>query len=242
MPAKEAQTFNITFNPGYGDLYDIMPLTTFKDLLMSKVKCKKYAIVGEVATFPHYHAAVYTECGERQDKIKDRLVPVFKKFMEGNGFTWEDKHDKVAIKVNYHPDINCLAGGYCTKDMAGGFEQDGFTEEELNSGKDKYDNLLDEKKKKMPVSRSGLLPLMKEVFSKLWQSIAIDTKKSQIFSEFSLDKKMDLLNSLILADGYDTSLVYGTLQWKAITKNFDTIFFEHNAEFILMDFFGKENL
>lgn len=242
MPAKGAQSFNITLNTGDSELFNRLTLDTFRDLIKSKLAISKYAICGEMASFPHYHAAVVTTDVERQDKIKDRLLTVFKQYLKSQGFDWTSDNDKHALKVNYHPDIHTLAGGYCAKDQTGGYEVYGFTDEEMATGKDRYSTLLAEKKKKIPVSRSGLLLLMKETFQNLWESIAVDAHKINIWEKKSNKQKMDFLNSLIIHEGYDTSLVDGTLQWKSIERNFNSHFHPEDHEIFLDDFWEKKKI
>lgn len=238
MPAKGATSFNITLNTGDSELFNRLTLEKFRDLIKSKVDISKYAICGEMASYPHYHAAIVTTNTERQDKIKDRLLPVFKQYLASQGFDWSSDNDKHALRINYHPDIHTLAGGYCAKDQSGGYEIYGFTDDDMSLGKERYDTLLTEKKKKIPVSRSGLLLLMKETFQNLWESVALDSKKVDIWEKKSPKEKMDFLNSLIVHEGYDTSLVYGTLQWKAIEKSFDDYFTPENHEIFLNKFWA----
>lgn len=242
MPAKSTKVFSVTFAPGTDDLFTVIPFDKFKEILLSKIKSKKWAICGEIASYPHYHAAIETDEPDRQDHIIRRTLPLLRTELEKAGFKWEDKHDKRAYVVKSHHDLIGLAGGYCDKDKSGGYETFGFTEEELKTGREKWEDAKETKKKRVPVTRSGLLPLMKETFSELWNSsLAVNAHRINIWEKKSAKEKMEFLKSLIIHEGYDISLVYGTLQWKCIEKSFDDIFHPEDHERFLDNFWEEEN-
>jgi len=225
MPAKVTTDFSITvrFGVPIGPLISISTLSTYFATLGDK-----YAIAYEQKQgldSGHYQCALITRSETRQDKLQARVINALK---ELTNFKWTEENVKYAVKVKAHNDILCLVGGYCTKDDIAPLIV-GFTEDDLKGTKERYEEACDNKLKRAPITKTALIPLLREYYQKYWEICAEDCEKMRAHETKTALQKFQFLESLILGEGYDLSDVLSGPRRNYIIKNFDQYFDPKNC-------------
>jgi len=181
----------------------------------------------------HYQCSLITREITRQDKIVEKLKPWLKRLTP---FEWTKDNETFALKVKAHNDIYTLTGGYCTKDEEAPLIV-GFTEDDLAGSKERYEALCENKLKRSPITKTALVPLLRDYHTKLWEMCASDTEKLRTHELKSARQKFEIIESLILGDGYDLSDVLSGPRRNYIIKNYEQYFEPKTAEQISQAYF-----
>lgn len=175
----------------------------------------------------HYEIAVILrEETKISDDLKRRLIRYVDDRLEVplSG----DEHER-AVSCKYHNNIK-LRIGYCAKDSVA-FKQ-GISDEFLTECKDVYESGK-KSEKKMPVSRSRLLPLIREMYDILWMELTKDSSKFDIYHRYDNCKKFSVLEKMLIIRGYDLTCIAPSNK-REIINNFDE-YIVGNAENSLVD-------
>lgn len=172
----------------------------------------------------HWQIAAISIFKHRQSDWQDKIRRFVKETSKTNGFEWEEKHEKVAVKVKYHPDVLTLAGGYCQKqDLMPPYK--GWSESELKRGKEDYAEILETKKKQLPVTALSLTSLLRQYYQECVLYItAMDTTAELRWSRLTASDKFQFLERKIIADGYDISLACSPYRRNYYIKHFSEFF------------------
>lgn len=149
---------------------------------------------------------------------------------------WTEDHDKYAVKCHGHHDLETLAGGYCRKQDSNPIVK-GWDRATLLAGEIRYQEVKDAKKKKIPVSRSGLVPLLREYHDQITEQCMMSPDRDAKWLSLTNKQRYEFLERLIISDGYDLSTIAPS-QVSHIVKNFSDYFGNFgNSKNILNEFF-----
>lgn len=233
MPAKITTDFSITIRFGV-PIKSLLPqkvLATYFDTLGDK-----YAIAYEQKEgldSGHWQCSLITRQEYRSDKMLERVIRAVKGM---TNFEWTKDNDKFAVKCKAHNDIYTLTGGYCTKDDIAPLIV-GFTEDDLAGSKERYEAACENKLKRSPITKTALVPLLREYHAKVWEICAEDSEKLRAHESKTASQKFTFLEQLILADGYDLSDVLSGLRRNYFIKNYEHYFEPKTCEQLSAQYF-----
>lgn len=216
MPAKISTDASITLRFGR-EIESMISQDTMARILDEF--SDKYIIALEQKgdeTTQHYQiAAILREPTDISDGFKRKLANRIKDSMD---FEWSEHNDKVALKCKYHPEIKGQFG-YCMKQDADPLTK-GCDAAWLEEANELYNLRLSQSKKKIPVSKSNFLSLIREMYDELWKQIGGDSERLHKFGTMDNCKKFNILEKMLIIRGYDCSCINPT-QRQLIIRNFD---------------------
>lgn len=235
MPSPSTTEISLTVRFGV-PIVPILPMSTLA-LILDK-RSKYYVIAYEQPgdeTTGHYQCAVRLNEAVQTKNTKDWLIRELKAVMS---FEWTSDHEKHAVHPVKHSDLECLAGGYCRKQDTGVVPIiKGWDMGVLDEGEARYEAAKESKRKKIPVSKSGLVPLLREYLSKVEERMYMTVDGIDRWAALNSRQRYDFIQKLMIVDGYDLSTI-SPLQVSHIVRNWDE-YFENikNIKNILDEFF-----
>lgn len=234
MPSPVTTEISLTVRFGV-PIVPILPISTLA-LILDK-RSKYYVIAYEQPgdeTTGHYQCAVRLNEAIKVENTKQWLIRELKAVM--SGFEWSKDNEKYAVHPKKHPDLECLAGGYCRKEDSLPFCK-GWDLATLQAGEARYKEAKESKRKKIPVSKSAIVPLIRDYLSKVEERMYMTVDGQERWSKLTLRQRYDFIEKLMIVDGYDLSTI-SPLQISHIVKNWNE-YFENikNFENILDEFF-----
>lgn len=234
MPAKTTTDYSITIRIGV----PIVPILKMEALAeYFDTISDRYGIGYEQKEGPasgHYQCGVVLRSPRRSDHFKRTLKEDLKKIMFP--FVWSPDNEKKLLESKAHHDLTTLVGGYCTKQSINPIIK-GYSEDELKGGKDRYAVLLSERLKELPVSKSALMPLLKEFYDRVISHTSISPEFDLAFALKSGSDKFHLMESLIMAEGYDLSEALAGSRRIYIVRHFEDIFAPKTSEQLFEHFY-----
>jgi hypothetical protein len=193
-------------------------LATFEHLLKwLDTNASHYVLATEQKEGPdsrHYQCAARLTTPRRADHLKTTLLGILR------GDDWTVDNERCAIVVKRHPDIVCLAGGYCHKQDTTPHVK-GWSNEELEEGLNKYSNMLEAKEKRNP-SIDKIVAILRGFHD--YCADVKDPEHREAYSKLSNSAKVDFLFKFAITKGYFL-VKFNTLQWKLYFKdNFNQLF------------------
>jgi len=233
MPSPQAIDVSITIRFGV-PIVPIVPLSTLVLIFdkISKFYVIGYEQLGDEST-GHWQCAVRMN----ESRTVNNTTLLIKRALKNlKNFEWTEHHEEYAVKVKKHPDLECLAGGYCSKQDFTPYVK-GFDIAVLLKGKDRYVVACDGKKKKVPISKAGLVPMLRQYLVQIEERTTLSPDRDQKWIKLSSREKYEFVSRLIIVDGYDLSTI-SFLQKNDIIKNWSD-YFENikNPKNILDEFF-----
>lgn len=125
---------------------------------------------------------------------------------------------KHAIDCRSHHEIKGHFG-YCLKQDREAWQL-GLDHKWLEEAQELYAQRLDESKKRIPISKSGFIPKLREMYDELWKILASDSVRYDKFRLLDNCKKYKVLEKMIITQGYDVSCI-SPYQVKNVIANFD---------------------
>jgi len=234
MPSPKTTECSITVRFGV----PIVPILPASTLALIFDKRSKYYVIGYEQKggleTGHYQCAVRLDLSIQTKNTEAWLIRELKQVM--TDFKWETKNEEFAVKVVKHHDLECLAGGYCSKQDFNPIVK-GFDKGELLKGKERYIEATETKQKKIPISKAGLVTKFREYLDMVNERCTISSDRDEKWNKLSNLQKYDFVARLIITDGYDLSTI-SFLQKNDLVKNW-TDYFENikNPKNILDEFF-----
>lgn len=233
MPSKSTTDVSITIRFGV----PVVPIVSQAQLVqILEERCTHYAIayeqLGDEST-GHWQCAAILKKAVQTKNTELWLISRLKglKTLE-----WTADNEKYAVCVKPHPDVNTLAGGYCRKQDSNPIVK-GWDLATLLAGEKRYMEIKEEKKKKIPISKSAFVPLLREYVQKVEEYTLISPDRDEKWSGMNTKQKYEFIEKLIIMDGYDLSTLAPS-QINHVVKNFKE-YFENfkNSENVLQEFF-----
>lgn len=196
MPAKKTQSIHCVFHPkdGVSEL-EVGSLSRWVGALKG---VSRHAIVLEEnkKEGKHCHIALAFNYILTQETVRDDFMKTFEKsFLTDTRWNTKCGNMMPAIKIGHHPDLECLVGGYFSKqEMPTVISMVGFDKEKLSEGKVKYEGKVEAKKKHVCV-KDNFTGLMIEKHSKHWNS-------NETYQNMTDEEQVDYCFRQILLDGY----------------------------------------
>jgi hypothetical protein len=215
MPAKISTDASITIRFGR-EILSILPRETVAKILdeFSDKYCIGLEQKGDESTQHWQIAAILRNPTDISDgferKLKNRVQDVLE-------FEMTPEQKKYAIKAKSHHEIKGHFG-YCSKQDTSPLTK-GCDPGWMLEAQELYAKRLDQSEKKIPVSRSRFLPLIREMFDELWKQIGCDSEKIQKWNLMDDCKRFSILEKMLIIRGYDCSCVVPT-QRQLIIRNF----------------------
>jgi len=235
MPSPFTTDVSVTVRFGV-PIVPILPLSTLALILDKR---SKYYCIGyeqnEGIESGHWQCAVRLSDSTQTKTTKDWLIREIKTAVKPY-FEWQPKNDKRTVKVKKAPDLEQLAGGYCSKQDFNPVIK-GFDRDELLKGKERYVVNCEGKTKKVPISKAGLVPKFREYLSKVEERTTVSPDREHKWNCLTSREKYDFIARLIITDGFDLSTI-SFLQKNDLIKNW-LDYFENfkNPKNILDEFF-----
>lgn len=162
----------------------------------------------------HYQCAVVL----RNDACisKDLKAKLLRYIQDNIDFELDEHEQKKTLECIYTNDIR-LTIGYCSKEYVAyikGISPE-YHEECIQHYKSKKRS-----EKSAPVSRSRLLPLIREMYNVLWEQLAVDSEKMDKFYILDNCKKFSILEKMLIIRGYDLTCIAPSNK-REIINNFD---------------------
>lgn len=235
MPAKPGITFSITFRPGR-PVEDVLSQTAMAELLSEYgiSYAVAYEQTGDINT-GHWQCGLITKDETRQDHLKDSMMRRLVKLTDSS-FEWNENQRKHTLHVKHHNDICQLVGGYCTKQDINPLIV-GFTDDDLEDGRARYERSLASRDKRMPVTKSAILPLLRETHERVMGE-CVKSRNLEKFQKLTPSEKLNLLEKMLISDGYDLSEVLSGIKRNYIVKHWSEYFGEKSSTDVLQEFFA----
>jgi len=214
MPSPQASDVSITIRFGV-PIVPILPQSTLALIFdkISKFYVISYEQLGDEST-GHWQCAVRLT---KSVTVNNTTLFIIRAIQKACSFEWTEHHTKHAVKVKKHPDLECLAGGYCSKQDTNSLVV-GFDRGELSKGKERYVVACDGKKKKVPISKAGLVPIFRDYLTQIDERTTMSPDRLEKWIKLSNREKYDFVARLIIVDGYDLSTI-SFLQKNDLVKN-----------------------
>lgn len=163
----------------------------------------------------HYECAlILREDAKISDDLKRRVIRYVDDSLE---YPLSPEERNNAVSCHYHNNIK-LRFGYCSKEYVA--YSTGVSPEFLAECKDVYEKGK-RSEKSLPVSRSRLLPLIREMYKILWEEVlAINSEKMAIYDNYDNCKKFSILEKMLIIRGYDLTCISPSNK-REIINNFD---------------------
>lgn len=234
MPAKCGTTFSITVRFGL-PIEPILPQGVMGSTLgeFGISYAVAYEQKGDEST-GHWQCGLITKDETRQDHLRDRLLNRLMKVCKD--VEWNEDRKKHAVCVRFHNDIIQLVGGYCTKQDINPLIV-GFTDDDLEDGRARYERSLASRDKRMPVTKSAILPLLRETHERVMGE-CVKSRNLEKFQKLTPSEKLNLLEKMLISDGYDLSEVLSGIKRNYIVKHWSEYFGEKSSLDILQEFFA----
>lgn len=216
MPAKISPDASITIRFGR-EILSILPQVTVAKILdeFSDKYCIGLEQKGDESTQHWQIAAILRTPTDISDGFKRKLVNRVWDVMDVTPTPEQLKH---AIVCRAHHEIKGHFG-YCSKQDTSPLTK-GCDPGWMLEAQELYAKRLDQSEKKIPVSRSRFLPLIREMYDELWKQIACDSDRLLKWNQMTDCKKFNVLEKMLLIRGYDCSCI-NPAQRQQIIHNFN---------------------
>lgn len=216
MPAKVSTDASITIRFGR-EILSILPRNAVAKILdeFSDKYCIGLEQKGDESTQHWQIAAILRTPVDISDGFKRKLLNRLKDVMD---LEWSKDNERVALVCRAHHEIKGHFG-YCMKQDPDPLTK-GCDPGWLLEAQELYAKRLDQSEKKIPVSRSRFLPLIREMYDELWKQIATDREKMDKWSKMENSKCFNILEKMLLIRGYDCSCINPT-QRQTIIRNYN---------------------
>lgn len=233
MPSRKDRDVSLTIRfaeSRYGDagIEELFPIKKLVSFLESISECFLIGLEQPgLKSSQHYECAVVLRDEMKiSDDLKRRIIRYVDDSLE---IPLSPEELLRAINCVYHNNIK-LRFGYCSKEYVA--YSKGVSPEFLAECKDVY--LKGKRSEKgAPVSRSRLLPLIREMYEILWNELARDSEKMSIYGKYDNAKRFQILEKMLIIRGYDLTCISPSNK-REIVNNFDE-YIVGNAENHLTD-------
>jgi len=208
MPARKDRDASITirfaekrYGPGV-DLEKLFPIRLVINWLDAHSDCYLIGLEqpGAIWTQHYEIAAILRDEAKIADDLKDKLHRYVDEHLDSPLIGEELRR---TISCKYHDNIK-LRFGYCSKESVA--HSKGVSPEFLTECKEVYESGK-KCEKKIPVSRSRLLPLIREMYEILSGDLACDSLKHDQYYRLDATKQFNVLWKMLIIKGYDLTCI-----------------------------------
>lgn len=233
MPSKSTTDVSLTIRFGV----PIVPIVSQAQLVQILDKRASHYVIGYEQlgdeSTGHYQCAVRLSSAVKTENTKQWIIRELKALKT---LEWTEDHLKFAVKASPHHDLETLAGGYCRKQDSNPIVK-GWDRATLLAGEIRYQEVKDAKQKKIPVSKSAFVPLIRQYMEIIVERTSISPDRDEKWSGMTNKQRYEFLERLIISDGYDMSTI-SIFQVNHVIKNFNDYFGNFkNSKNLLDEFF-----